>query len=216
MTDLSIADPGKRYRSMPRLADHDQRRAQITTAARTVIARGGLTAATFQNVAAEAGISVRLVQYYFGTKQDVLTATHLSVVVAAGERFARNVATLGESAPPREILTAVFTELLPLDEVRREEAIILIAFHTAALTTDEVQPKDTAGPGLWLINAVAEQLRRARPDADSPTATQQLDLDAQLLVAAVGGMTQGMLTIPQSAGNAPEMITRLLDRFLNP
>ncbi|MFE6860569.1 TetR/AcrR family transcriptional regulator [Nocardia sp. NPDC057668] len=201
---------------MPRLADHDQRRAQITTAARKVIARGGLAAATFQSVAAEAGISVRLVQYYFGTKQEVLTATHLAVVIAAGERFARNVAALGESAPPRAILTAVFTELLPLDDIRREEAIILIAFHTAALTTDEVQPKDTAGPGIWLINAVTEQLRRARPDDDSPAAARRLDLDAQLLVGAVGGLTQGMLTIPQSAAAAPELVDHLLERFLNP
>ncbi|MEU0545669.1 TetR/AcrR family transcriptional regulator [Nocardia sp. NPDC005978] len=200
---------------MPRLADHDQRRAQITTAARKVIARGGLAAATFQSVAAEAGISVRLVQYYFGTKQEVLAATHLSVVAAAGDRFARNIAALGESAPPREILATVFNELLPWDETRREEAIILIAFHTAALTTDDVEPKDTAGPGLWLMNAVADQLRRVRP-AETPAAATQLILDAQLLVAAVGGMTQGMLTIPQSATDADALIDRLLDRFLSP
>lgn len=198
---------------MPRLADHEQRRAQITTAARRVIARGGLAAATFQSVAAEAGISVRLVQYYFGTKQDFLLATHLAVVVQAGARFAQGIAALGENASPRDILRTTITELLPLDETRREEAIILIVFHTAALTTTDVDAATPAGPGRWLVNAVAEQLRRARTP-ESPTVTPEIDLDAQLLGAAIGGLAQGMLTVQETRDQADVLIERLLDRAL--
>ncbi|MGE2771299.1 TetR family transcriptional regulator [Rhodococcus sp. 1.20] len=55
---------------MPRLVDHEVRQREITDAVRRVIVDGGLAAVTFQSVAAEAGISVRLVQYYFGTKRE--------------------------------------------------------------------------------------------------------------------------------------------------
>ncbi len=60
---------------MPRLVDHEVRRRQITDAVRRVIVTGGLEAVTFQSVAAEAGISIRLVQYYFGRSGSRVPAT---------------------------------------------------------------------------------------------------------------------------------------------
>ena len=51
---------------MPRRVDHEARRRQITDAVVRLTVKGGLPAATFREVAAEAGVSVRLVQYYFG------------------------------------------------------------------------------------------------------------------------------------------------------
>ncbi|MFI2366296.1 TetR/AcrR family transcriptional regulator [Promicromonospora sp. NPDC019610] len=211
---------------MPRLADHDQRRTQITDAARRVVARAGLEAATFQSVAAEAGISVRLVQYYFGTKRTFLLATHQAVVADAGTRFTRRLGTLGEDPVPREVVRALLVELLPTDDARRQDTVVLNAFHTAALTASDVDGEDTLGAPRYLVAAIADQLRRARAgaapsdDGAEHRAGQDgdrgADLDAELIVAAASGLAQTLL-VDESAGERVEqLLDRLLDRLVAP
>jgi AcrR family transcriptional regulator len=196
---------------MPKLADHDQRRAQITSAARQVIARDGLGAATFQSVAAEAGISVRLVQYYFGTKQKFLLATHRAVVADAGTRFTERLSTLGAEPAPREVVRAILTELLPADADRRRDTIVLNSFHAAALTSPDVAAEDTLGAPRFLVRVIAEQLRRARGDAaDQRTA----ELDAELIVAGTSGLVQTLLVDDGAEGRVGELLDRLLDRMV--
>src|SRR5437870_1208569 len=60
---------------MPKRVDHEERRREIVEAVIRITLKGGLTAATVREVAAEAGVSVRLVQYYFGSKDALLLAT---------------------------------------------------------------------------------------------------------------------------------------------
>lgn len=57
---------------MPKRVDHEERRAQIAEALVRVAARRGLHAVGMRDVAAEAGVSLRLVQYYFETKENLL------------------------------------------------------------------------------------------------------------------------------------------------
>lgn len=203
---------------MPKLADHDQRRAQITGAARRVIARDGLAAATFQSVAAEAGVSVRLVQYYFGTKRKFLLATHHAVVADAGTRFTRRLGTLDEDPAPRAVIRAILVELLPTDAARRRDTVVLNAFHTAALTASDVGAEDTLGAPRFLVTTIAEQLRRAREGAPSPAADaaepDAADLDAELIVAATSGLAQTLLVDESAGGRADELLDRLLDRMV--
>jgi AcrR family transcriptional regulator len=196
---------------MPKLADHDQRRAQITNAARQVIARDGLGAATFQSVAAEAGISVRLVQYYFGTKQKFLLATHRAVVADAGTRFTERLSALGAAPSPREVVRAILTELLPTDADRRRDTVVLNSFHAAALTSPDVAAEDTLGAPRFLVRVIAEQLRRARGGAaDQQTA----ELDAELIVAGTSGLVQTLLVDDGAEGRVGELLDRLLDRMV--
>ncbi|MDR7384497.1 TetR/AcrR family transcriptional regulator [Promicromonospora iranensis] len=196
---------------MPKLADHDQRRAQITSAARRVIARDGLGAATFQSVAAEAGISVRLVQYYFGTKQKFLLATHRAVVADAGARFTERLSALGADPTPREVVHAILTELLPTDAARRRDTIVLNSFHAAALTSPDVTAEDTMGAPRFLVRTIAEQLRRARGDAaDQRTA----ELDAELMVAGTSGLAQTLLVDDGAEARVGALLDRLLDRMV--
>ncbi|WP_067843880.1 TetR/AcrR family transcriptional regulator [Nocardia lijiangensis] len=194
---------------MPRLADHEQRRREITDAARRVIARGGLESATFQSVAAEAGISVRLVQYYFGTKKDFLRATHLAVSADAGDRFAQRFAALGEAAEPRDVIYAMLEELLPMNEARRRDTIVLGAFQAASLAGSGLSMDETLGGTRWLIAAVAEQLRRSCDSADT-------DRDATLIVLAAAALTQSMVAGVHTNEAATELLEHLLHRIPGP
>ncbi|WP_446221888.1 TetR/AcrR family transcriptional regulator [Nocardia sp. IBHARD005] len=196
---------------MPRLADHEERRRSITGAARRVIARGGLDAATFQSVAVEAGVSVRSVQYYFGTKREFLLATHRAVVEDSGTRMTQGFAALGPDAGPRDIVRTILLAILPLDEPSRRDAVILGIFHAATLTGPDVESADTVQAPNFIVDAVAGQLRQLRgPGADEQT----LVADAEVILLAVGGLAQGMLTNDDYASRATQLVDHLLDRVL--
>ncbi|MGQ4600199.1 TetR family transcriptional regulator [Nocardia sp. R6R-6] len=202
---------------MPRLVDHEVRRRQITGAVRRVIVGGGLESVTFQSVAAEAGISVRLVQYYFGTKKEFLLATHRSVMNDVGDRLTQRWAALGEDATPRDAIRAVLTELLPLDDRRHEEVIVLGAFNTAAISGQGITADETLAAPRALVAIIVDQLERAhRLDRPADRASPALGLDAALIGAAIGGLAQGMLTGYATAQSAVELVDHLLDRMLVP
>lgn len=197
---------------VPRLVDHEVRRREITDAVRRVIVGGGLAAVTFQTVAAEAGISVRLVQYYFGTKREFLLATHRSVMEDAGARFAQRWTALGADVTPREAIRAVLMELLPLDDRRREEVIVLGTFGWANVTGEGINAEETFAAPKALVTIVADQLRRAQPLATPGSADP--DLDAELIAMAIGGLAQGMLQGYGTTQAAIELVDHLLDRLL--
>lgn len=193
---------------MPRLVDHEQRRRQITDAARRVITRGGMEAATFQSVAAEAGISVRLVQYYFGTKKDFLMATHRAVIDDSAARFTDRITAGGPITDPREIVRTVAYALLPLDEASRADALVNIAFHVAGLTGSEIVSEDLLAPPRLLVATLTDVLSEADPDRAATA-----ELDAGLILGALVGLTQSMLAGHHSADEARRFVDHLLDRI---
>ena len=199
---------------MPRLADHEQRRRQITDAARRLVAREGLRAATFQAVAAEAGVSVRLVQYYFGSKGDVLRATREAVAADAGRRFAQRLAELGDDPAPRDVIRAVITEVLPTDQRRREDSIVLDTFFLEALTGNgdpDAPAAESDDASQFLVDIVRQNIARSR---SGTPAQGTAELDARLIVAAAAGLAQTMLVDPAVARRGDEHVDRLLDRML--
>ncbi|GAA2226888.1 TetR/AcrR family transcriptional regulator [Streptomyces nogalater] len=114
---------------MPRVADHDARQGQISDAVQRLIVRDGLHAVTVARTAAEAGISVGLVQHYFTAKDEMLLATFTRV----NERFTARVGELvnrGEVAGRTiaEMLRQALAELIPLDDTRRAEFLVRLAF----------------------------------------------------------------------------------------
>src|SRR4051812_3395056 len=121
-------------RSMPKKADHDARRREIVEALWRITARGGLDAATIREIAAEAGCSVRPVQYYFRNKAELMAAAHELVAQRLGERVTRAVQALGPDAEPRAIVEAIARSFLPTDAEARECMQLFFAFYAVELT----------------------------------------------------------------------------------
>ncbi|WP_399920184.1 TetR/AcrR family transcriptional regulator [Streptomyces kanamyceticus] len=118
---------------MPRVADHDARHGQITDAVQRLIVRDGLTSVTVARTAAEAGMSVGLVQHYFTAKDEMLLATFTRV----NGRFTARVDQLvnrgeAEGRTIAEMLRQALTELIPLDDDRRAEFLVRRAFADQA------------------------------------------------------------------------------------
>ena len=132
----------------------------------------------------------------------------------AGARFAQRWSELGEPADPREAVQALLTELLPLDDRRREETIVLGAFAAAAVTGQGITADETLAAPRALVTLVAAQLERAEQTTSGPATSPELD--AELILVAVGGITQGMVQGHYTAQSAVELVGHLLDRVMLP
>ncbi|MGP4053373.1 TetR/AcrR family transcriptional regulator [Mycobacterium sp. 4D054] len=71
MEDDTPAAPAVRKRGRPVGADSEQTRRSIVRAARDLIADRGYHAATFQQIAARAGVSRPTLHYYFSTREEL-------------------------------------------------------------------------------------------------------------------------------------------------
>jgi len=114
---------------MPKIVDHEERRAEVLDATWRVIATRGLDAATVRQIAKEAGVSSGVLAHYFTDKDDILVQAHR---LAYDRVFRRVEEKVGRFAGI-EALRATLYETLPMDENRRIEAIIDVSYIGRAL-----------------------------------------------------------------------------------
>lgn len=114
---------------MPRTVDHAVRRQELAQALWRVVRRDGLAAVSVRTVALEAGTSPGSLRYYFATQDELLAFALDSVIDRATARLRPLLA-----APPTvEGVTRVLEEFLPLDEDRRDEVEVYLAYATRSL-----------------------------------------------------------------------------------
>ena len=149
---------------MPKRVDHEHRRSEIAAALVRSARVRGLHATGFREVAAEAGVSVNLVQYYYPTKERLLAGglVHLRARMAA--RLRDRLAERGDD--PAERVRTIVRELLPSDEVSADLYAVHAAYAALALTDAGLaaQPH-TAGPDE-LAPELARLLAQAAPGHD--------------------------------------------------
>ena len=120
---------------MPKVVDHEQRRRELGHAVWRVIRRDGVDGASVRTVAEEAGWSPGALRHYFSTQSELLAFAMRLVV----ERIENRVAALDSAAEPREQVEQVLQELLPLDDERRAENEVWLAFTARALIDPDLR-----------------------------------------------------------------------------
>src|SRR5215211_1004519 len=114
---------------MPKVVDHEQRRRELAHAVWRVIRRQGVEQASVRTVALEAGWSPGALRHYFATQSELLGFAMRLVV----ERIEGRIAAIDQATDPREAVEQVLHELLPLDDERRAENEVWLAFTARAL-----------------------------------------------------------------------------------
>ena len=191
---------------MPKIVDHDLRREEIAEAVWRTVVRTGLEATTIRQVAAEAGVSTGVLAHYFRDKEALLIFALRLASIRAGRRMKR----ASEGVPPLEALKAVAAEALPLDQGRREEWAIWLAFWGAAVATDVLSREHNARYADWR-DTIRGLLARCRDDgAISPG----IDLDEATdgLVALVDGL--GIQAMLDRARVTERYQLRIVDSFI--
>jgi AcrR family transcriptional regulator len=133
---------------VPKVVDHEQRRAELARALWRLVMREGIEAATVRRVAAEAGWSAGSLRHYFETRSELLRFAMELVI----QRVSARVQALGADAEPRALLHQV----LPLDDERRAEMQVWLAFTTQAIVDPDLRElRDAAHTALRELCAQA-------------------------------------------------------------
>ncbi|MFI9552598.1 TetR/AcrR family transcriptional regulator [Nonomuraea endophytica] len=182
---------------MPKVVDHALRRRQIAEAVHRLIDAHGIDGVSLREVAAEAGVSMGLVQHYFTTKDEML-------LLAMDHLHLRITERIGEvHGTPREILRAGILELLPLDEARRTEARIGMAYLARSVVADDLA--EVLRNGLpFVLGFYASVIRAVRPD-----------LDAEQEASALFAMAQGLVHPALIGHYSPRAVETIVDRYLD-
>ena len=113
-----------------------ERAGRIVDAMRASVAARGIAGATFERVAAEAGVSRGLLHYYFGTKERLL----VEVVRRDSEiRVARLDAPLAAAGTAEEVLDVLVSNLLDLIENEPGFFVLLYELFTAGRRNPDIQ-----------------------------------------------------------------------------
>ena len=110
---------------MPKIVDHEERRAELRDAVWRLASRDGLEAVTVRGVADEAGCSTGALVHYFADKEALLQFAFRTVA----DRIMRRLAAAEEATTdPLELARTMLLEGLPLDRERQAEVRLWFAF----------------------------------------------------------------------------------------
>lgn len=113
---------------MPKIVDHEERRAHIADAVTQIIVRDGFDRVTMRGIAAEAGYAHGAIARYFPDKQSLLTAAFLQVFNASHERIITRVGSLRGLAA----LRILSRELLPFEDIGADKSRLVLSFWDRA------------------------------------------------------------------------------------
>ncbi|MGW1071960.1 TetR/AcrR family transcriptional regulator [Streptomyces sp. NPDC002537] len=198
---------------MPKIVDPGARRRAVAEAVLRVVGRDGLDAASLRNVADEAGLAIGSVRHYF-TDHDEMVIFAMGELADRVERRVRAHADRILAAAPadrRGPAEELLTEFLPLDEARREEAALWIAFTTAARTRPGLRPRAVETQANMLV--LLDRVVRGGQESGTLRADLDVELESLRLAALVDGLTLQAVLEPQRL--AADVLLRVLRRHLD-
>ncbi|RSN07481.1 transcriptional regulator [Nonomuraea sp. WAC 01424] len=175
---------------MPKIVDHDERRAEVLSAARRVIVRDGIDAATTRAIAKEAGYSNGVLAHYFADKDEIL----LSALRQSHQRIRARLTRKVEGVTGLAALREVLLDNLPLDGERTQESRLEVSFWSRSLASERLAEVRRAEADE-LRAAVRELLGQARAAGELRTDGNLDDL-AEHLLALVDGVSLHLLLYP--------------------
>ena len=182
------------------------RRTEIMEAVERLLARGGLNAVTMRAVAAEADVSLRLVQYYGSTKDELLSATLDRLADKSVERWRARTRRQGDESP-LEVIKGFYDEALPTDRASQDFHRVGVCMEGLALTGT-----DMAGQAYQRhLGGVEDHLSGVLESGGlSATAARRLALEVRALAHGVGTL---VMTGQLSETDAQTLIKNYLERL---
>jgi len=187
---------------MPKIVDHEQRRAAIAEAFWRVVARQGIEGATIRAVAAESAWSRGIVEHYFADKQEmVFYACRLAIERTLAETRLRHETLVGRQALRSVLLDClgsqsqeVWFELLSVVGREPELAAELVRFD--------------AEISAVIAEIIAEMMARGEASPD-------LDPSAEARGVFAFNMSLKVDARMQPEGQRKEVVESQVERFLD-
>jgi AcrR family transcriptional regulator len=193
--------------------DHEERRTQIAEALLRIADTQGLQSASMRAVAAEAGVSLRLVQYYFTTKEALLLDALGRLQNQLQARMNAWIAAAGTPPTPRSVITAILSCIVPTDAESSRIARTYNGYYTLVLSDPDVLEKHGAAQPAILEGFLAKQIRAAQQAGDV-AADADPELAAAGLLAMVNGLGSSVLGGQRTGDEALAILRYYLDTTL--
>jgi AcrR family transcriptional regulator len=196
---------------VPKIVDHEQRRQELGQAVWRVIRRDGIDQASVRTVAKEAGWSPGALRHYFASQSELLAFAMRLVV----ERVEDRVAALDSAPTPHRAVEQVLHELLPLDDERRAENEVWLAFTARALIDPQLRAQHNEVHDALhraCVSALEALAVHAPPHASPATALQAERLHALIDGLAVHTAVRPDLMPPQRIVAVLRLHLHALDR----
>jgi AcrR family transcriptional regulator len=168
---------------MPKIVDHEARRAELAAAVWRLASRDGLGAVTMRGVAAEAGWSTGALGHYFADKEELLVFAFETVADRVGKRV---VKAAERTRDPLELVRAQLAEGLAIDAERRAEVRVWFAFLGLAETRPRLAKAGRDAYRLWrdrVVKTLVTAQRQGLVDESIDPARE-----AAALIALVDGL----------------------------
>ncbi|MEQ8747925.1 TetR/AcrR family transcriptional regulator [Pyruvatibacter sp.] len=190
---------------MPKIVDHDARRAELVEASWQVIATQGLEGVTMRRVADAAGCTTGRITHYFADREALVLAALRAVNDAAGDRTAQIIKS---DLSARDKLMKCLEEGLPLDATRLLEFKVWIAFWSAAASTRQLARENDARHTAW-ISAMKPLINAVAPNADA-------EHHAHTLMGLLDGLglTAAINPTQRNRQNAKRAVHRYVDNMM--
>ena len=168
---------------MPKVVDHEERRAELAAAVWRLASSDGLEAVTVRRVAEEAGWSTGAVVHYFADKEELLLLAFSTVADRVRTRLAE---AAEQTTEPLDLVRAWLVEGLPIGRERQAEVRVWFAFLGLALTRPDFARAQRLTYRAWR-GRVADLLRDAQKRGDI-----RADVDPSAAAAALVAVVDGL------------------------
>ncbi len=168
---------------MPKVVDHEERRAELAAAVWRLASSDGLEAVTVRRVAEEAGWSTGAVVHYFADKEELLLLAFSTVADRVRTRLAE---AAEQTTEPLDLVRAWLVEGLPIGRERQAEVRVWFAFLGLALTRPDFARAQRLTYRAWR-GRVADLLRDAQEHGDI-----REDVDPSAAAAALVAVVDGL------------------------
>ena len=135
---------------MPKIVDHEARRFELSAVAASLIAQGGLEAATIREIAQTSGHSKGVVEHYFENKEELISGALAWANHCYEQRVEKATAGMSGIRALRRRIEAT----LPLNKNTRDEWKVRLVFWSMAA----VQPELRRQQERRFLKAVAQRV----------------------------------------------------------
>ncbi len=192
---------------MPKLIDHDVRRAELASAVWTVVTERGPEGATVREIARASGWSTGVISHYFRDKNDLIRfAFNLSI-----ERSVERILAHATNQAPLEAIRIILQESLPSSEEQRVENRVWGVVLGQAFTDPDLALEFRSLYRQW-----KDRLVRLVVQGQADGSIRQ-DVDAEqwarLVMAIVDGYTIQSFYLSSSREDQREQVATL-DRYV--
>jgi AcrR family transcriptional regulator len=172
---------------MPKLVDHEKRRAEIARSAAIAIGNVGIDGVKIVDIAAAVGCSIGAVMHYYGSKDALLLAAMEHVAKTAGVRFEADLES-------QDDLVAALAQGLPISDESRLEWQVWLSFWGFSRLRDHVaraQARLEEHGRVTLLNRLEQAAKKGeiRDDLD-------LGHEAEAIIALIDGISLAAVLNP--------------------